>query len=165
MTIFENVIADSKDDEDDLENYAIEELPPPQMIDVENNGQSRLCCFRCGYDMCDKCADFLDNISEKLSKLKESKKLRVIAEKVISRENGGPGLGPGGVHSKGSSSSFGKDKKSTASNSGGGAWVMDGVQLQTISKTVQQMQNNLRNSGSRANGTVHNGIAVQPIQH
>ena len=162
FTIF---TVDINDDDDDLEQYAIEELPPPQMIDVENNGQSRLCCFRCGYDMCDKCADFLDKISEKVSKLKESKKLRAIADKVISRENGGPGFGTGGMHSKGSSGSFAKDKKSTASNSGGGAWVMDGVQLQTISKAVQQMQNNARNSGNKANGSVYNGIAVQPIQH
>ena len=135
------------------------------MIDVENDGQSRLCCFRCGYDMCDKCADFLDNVSEKVSQLKESKKLRVIADKVIARENGGLGVSTGGIHSKGSGGSYGKDKKSTASNSGGGAWVMDGVQLQTISKTVQQMQNNITNSGNRVNGAVQNGIAVQPIQH
>ena len=160
-----NILADSNNEDDVFTHYATEELPPTQMIDVENNGQSRLCCFRCGYDMCDKCADFLDGIAEKVSKLKESKKLRVIADKIISRENGGLGLGNGGINSKGSGASNNKDKKSIVSNSGSGAWVMDGVQLQTISKTVQQMQNNVRNSANRANGTVHNGIAVQPIQH
>ena len=39
---------------------------------------------------------------------------------------------------------------------------MDGVQLKTISKTVQQMQNDI--SGNRVNGNIHNGIAVQPVQ-
>ena len=136
------------------------------MVDVENNGQSRLCCFRCGYEMCDKCANFLDNIDRKKSQLKHSQKFRVIAEKIRLRENGGlavTAITTGG-QSKGSSESYRNDKRSTASSTGGGAWVMDGVQLKTISKTVQ-MQNNIRHGDHGTNGTIQNGIAVQPTQH
>jgi hypothetical protein len=150
-------------EDEDLEQYAAGELPPPQMTDVENNGQSRLCCFRCGYDMCDKCADFLDNLSYKREQLKETKKLSVIAEKVMLKENGGHAV-TSGAHGKWSSETYRNDKRSTANSTGGGAWVMDGVQLKTISKTVQQMQNDTRHSGNRVNGNIHNGIAVQPVQ-
>ena len=150
-------------EDEDLENYADGELPPPQMIDVENNGKSRLCCFRCGYEMCDKCADFLDNVSCKREQLKDTKKLSVIAEKVMLKENGGFKV-TSGVHAKGNNETHRTDKRRTANSTGGGAWVMDGVQLKTISKTVEEMQNNIRHSGNKGNGNIHNGIAVQPVQ-
>ena len=145
-------MVDIGDEDDDLVNYVDEELPPPQMVDVENNGQSRLCCFRCGYEMCDKCAIFLDNLELKKTQLKNSQKFRVIAEKVRFRENG-VFANTIGAKPEESTKSFKNDKKSTASSATGRAWIMDGVQLKTISKTVQ------------VQGLIQNGSAVTPKQY
>ena len=129
------------------------------MIDVENNGQSRLCCFKDGYDMCDKCADFLDNVSLNRSKLKESKKLRVIVDKIVAKENGTVRSTTAGAHHP---PIHRNEKRSTASSTGGGgAWVMDGVQLKTISKAVQQMQNDGRHNDDGMNSmAAPNGVAI-----
>ena len=134
------------------------------MIDVENNGQSRLCCFKDGYDMCDKCADFLDNVSLNRSKHKESKKLRVIVDKIVAKENGTIRSTTAGPHHSphGHNPIHRNEKKSTASSTGGGgAWVMDGVQLKTISKAVQQMQTGGRHDVDGMNSNAApNGVAI-----
>ena len=159
-------IHDHDVEDHEFADLANQELPPPQMVDVENKNGSRLCCFHDGYDMCDKCADFLDNISKKRSQLKDSKKLRIIADKVISKANGELAV-KSSASLKRNGRFYKNEKRSTASSTGGGAWVMDGVQLKTISKTVQQMQHNVRHSGNRVNnGITHNnsGNDIQPLQ-
>ena len=130
------------------------------MVDVENNGHSRLSCFPCGYEMCDKCAAYLDNFEQR----KSQSKLARLVEKIKSRENGGllvTAIGRGD-QLKLNSGSYRNDKKSTASTNStpGGAWVMDGVQLKTISKAVS-IQNTIGHGDNGHNGTVLNGIAVQ----
>ena len=130
------------------------------MVDVENNGQSRLCCFRCGYEMCDKCATYLDSFEQQ----KSHSKLAKLVEKIKSSENGGLVVTKIGRDDqlKLNSGSYRNNKKSTSSTNStpGAAWVMDGVQLKTISKAVS-MQNTIAHGDNGPNGNILNGIAVQ----
>lgn len=51
---------EEKIDPEDLEVTTNQHRP---FIDVESNGESRLCCFIDGFDMCDKCADAHHNLT------------------------------------------------------------------------------------------------------
>ena len=80
--------------------------PEAEFVDCENNGENRLCCFEHDYNICDRCAIFLDRVHENgilTSSLGGINRIRL--------ENG-------------------SSKKSSD------AWVNDGMQLQTLSKTV-----------------------------
>ena len=110
--------------------------------------------------MCDKCATYLDKFEQQ----KSHSKLAKLVEKIKSSENGGlvvTKIGRGD-QLKLNSGSYRSNKKSTASTNStpGGAWVMDGVQLKTISKAVS-MQNTIGYGDNGPNGTILNGIAVQ----
>ena len=60
----------SVDPEKDSFEFAVDEEGRPvsakaaEPVWCENNGENRLCCFEHGYEICDRCAVYLDRVEE-----------------------------------------------------------------------------------------------------
>lgn len=161
--------------EDDVESFefAVDENGKPivDFADIdsgenppvwcENNGSNRLCCFEHGYEICDRCALYLDRVKENgaaTSRIGASQRSSLSQETGFGSGQTRPnGVVVGGSGSRGSVSLVlnGNVRKSSHSSSkprsGGDAWTtQDGVQLQRITKTVR-----IQETPSIANGSAH----------